>query len=75
MVSTTVPNDLTTIALERPLGVTQLRVAAGCADVALLRVPVHDRSLSWVVAARKPRVALVTSAFVETAPAAVSGRP
>jgi DNA-binding transcriptional LysR family regulator len=34
-------------------------VAEGSADVALLRAPVHDHSLSWTVTTREPRVALV----------------
>jgi DNA-binding transcriptional LysR family regulator len=35
------------------------RVTTGSADAALLRAPLHDRSLSWAVAFREPRVALV----------------
>jgi DNA-binding transcriptional LysR family regulator len=37
------------------------RLAAGHADAALLRAPVHDPGLSWAVAAREPRVALVVA--------------
>jgi DNA-binding transcriptional LysR family regulator len=37
------------------------RLTDGYADVALLRAPVHDRSLSWAVTAREPRMALVAA--------------